>query len=152
MDPPREPAIARAGLALRLRARWRRHALTAALARGADPDSSAELTLVARELIGARARRRLAAGFDRLLRSATLRTVPWSPAVPLNRREIAAARDELAELAARLRAASPVPARAVALAAVLLSDGTSPLYYAAPGRSALELARTARLALDDPIA
>ena len=138
--------------ALRLRVWWRRQTLTEALADGADPDTSAELTLLARELIGSRTRQQLAAGVDRVLRVAGERAVPWSPAVPLNRREVAAARDELAELAERLRAAGPVPVHAVARAAMLLSSGTSPLYHPAPRQSAWDLARTARFALDDPIA
>jgi hypothetical protein len=130
---------------------WRRRALTAALAEGADPDASAELTTVARDLIGMRTRQRLAAGLDRVLRRAE-RTVAWSTAVPLNRREVAEARDELAALAERLRASRPVPAHAVALTEMLLSEGTSPLYDRASPRRAWELARRARLALDDPIA
>lgn len=137
---------------LRVRVWWRRHALTEALAGGADPEASAELTLLARDLIGLRVRQRLAEAVDRLLRAAADRTVPWSPAVPVNRREVAEAYEELVELAERLRAASPVPAHAVARVVVLLSDGTGPLYGRRRGRSAWALARTARLALDDPIA
>jgi hypothetical protein len=139
-------------LPLRLRIWLRRDALTAALADGADPDASEELTLVARELIGARSRQRLAAGLDRVLRTTATRTVPWSATVPLNRGEIAEAREELAELAERLRASDPVPVYAVALAAMLVSDARSPLYAGANGGSLWALARTARLALDEPIA
>jgi hypothetical protein len=137
---------------LRLRVWRRRHALTEALADGADPDASAELTLVARELIGMRARQQLAAGVDRLLRAAAKRTVPWSSVVPVNRDEVAEAYDELTELAERLRAARPVPVHAVARVAMLLSDSRGPLYDRAATRPAWDLARTARLALDDPIA
>jgi hypothetical protein len=140
-----------AGVGVRMRAWWSRHALTRALADGADPDTSAELTAVARELIGMRARYRLAAGLDRVVRAATEPRVPLHSMVPMNRRAIAAAQDELAALAERLRAARPVPVRAVALAAMLLSDGTGPLYHRAAARSAADVARTARLALDDPI-
>jgi hypothetical protein len=138
-------------LQLRWRVRWRRHALTEALADGADPDASEELTQVARELIGMRKRLRLAAGVDRILRSATEPPVPWSPAVPLNRRQIAHAYDELSELAARLRAAGPVPVHAVARVELLLTEATSPLYYRFATGSAFDRARSARLALDDPI-
>jgi|RhiMethySRZTD1v2_1073278.scaffolds.fasta_scaffold376394_2 hypothetical protein len=136
---------------LRLRVWWRRHGLTAALAEGADPEASADLTLIARDLIGMRARQRLAAAVDGLLRAATQRNVPWSPAVPINRREIAEAHDELAELAERLRAPRPVPAHAVARVAMLLSDGTGPLYRRTANWHAWDVVRTARLALDDPI-
>jgi hypothetical protein len=139
-------------LRLRLRIWWRRYALTEALADGADPDASDELTFVARELIGMRTRQRLATALDRLLRAASEPTVPWSPALPLNKREIAHAYDELAELAARLREARPVPVHAVARVVMLLSDSTSPLYGRVLNQPAWDLARTARLALDDPIA
>jgi hypothetical protein len=139
-------------LQLRIRVRWRRHALTQALADGADPDASEELAQVARELIGMRMRQRLADGVERMLRRATKPAVPWSPAVPLNRFEIAHAHDELSDLAARLRAAQPVPAHAVARVVLLLTEATSPLYDRFAARPAWDLARTARLALDDPIA
>jgi hypothetical protein len=139
-------------LRIRLRVRWRRRSLTAALADGADPDASEELTLVARELIGMRMRQRLAAGVDRMLRTVTEPTVPWSPVVPLNRRAIVHAYDELSELAVRLRAAEPVPAHAVARVVLLLTEATSPLYDRLATRPAWDVARSARLALDDPIA
>jgi hypothetical protein len=153
---PPSPHLGRAqrrlGLRVRLSLWWRRGALIEALAEGANPDASAELTAVAGELIGMRTRQRLAAALDRVLRTAAQRTVPWGLAVPLNKREIADARDELAALAERLRATRPVPAHAVARAAMLLSQATSPLYDRASPRRAWDLARTARLALDEPIA
>jgi hypothetical protein len=136
---------------LRIRVWWRSSTLTEALADGADPDASDELTLVARELIGIRMRQRLATGLDRLLRAAGERTVLWSSGVPLNRREIADAHDELAQLAERLRDPRPVPVHAMARVAMLLSDGRSPLYARVLSGTAWDLARTARLALDDPI-
>jgi hypothetical protein len=139
-------------LRLRLRVWWRRAVLTEALADGADPDSSDELTLVARDLIGMRTRLRLAAGLERLLRRATQPTVPMRSGVPINKSEIVEAYDELTDLAARLRAARPVPVHAVARVAVLLTDGTGPLYDRGSSRPAWDVARTARLALDDPIA
>jgi hypothetical protein len=140
------------GLKLRWRVRWRRQALTKALAEGADPDASEELTQVARELVGMRMRQRLAAGVDRILRAATEPAVPWSATVPLNRREVVHAYDELSELADRLRAAEPVPVHAVARVVLLLTEATSPLYHRFATQPAWDLARTARLALDDPIA
>ena len=114
---------------LRIRIWLRREELVAALADGADPDQSEELTHVARELIGARSRQRLAGGLDRVLKAAAERSVPWS-----------------------LRAPGPVPVHAVALASMLVSDAKSPLYSGMPGPSAWDLTRTALRALDDPIA
>ena len=136
---------------LRLSVWWRRHGLTEALAAGADPDAGADLTVIARDLIGMRARQRLAAAVDGRLRAATQRNVPWSPAVPIDRRQIADAHDEPAKLAERLRAPRPVPAHAVARVAMLLSDGTGPLSRRTANWHAWDLVRTARLALDDPI-
>ena len=71
--------------------------------------------------------------------------------MPLNRAGILAARGELAALADGLRAAAPAPLHAVALATVLVTDGTSLLYdrRAVPGVA--HIAETARRALDDPI-
>jgi hypothetical protein len=136
---------------LRLIIGWRRPALTRALADGADPDASEELTHVARELVGMRMRQRLASGVDRMLRRATEPGSAWRSPVPLNRREIEDAYEELSELADRLRAAQPVPAHAVARVVLLLTEATSPLYDRFTTRSAWDLVHTARMALDDPI-
>jgi hypothetical protein len=136
----------------RVRVWWRRPTLTARLANGADPDESTDLMLVARELIGAPKRSQLAAALDRVVRAAAQRPRPWTAVVPLNRREILAARDELVELSERLRADTPVPVRAVALTAVLVRDGASPVYDRKAETGLWRLARRARLALDEPIA
>jgi hypothetical protein len=115
-------------LGLRLRALRRRHALTEALAAGADPCGSEELALVAGRLIRPRTRRHLAEGIDRVLRLATGPPRPASPAVPLNRCAVMGVREQLATLAERLRDPAPIPVQTVALAAALLRDGTGPLY------------------------
>lgn len=136
---------------LRLRVWWRRSALTKQLAAGADPDASPELTLVARTLIGAPRRRRLASALDRVVLAASQGPRPWGPRVPVNRRAIIAARDELVALAARLRDGGPVPVHGVALAAVLVTDAASPLYHFSTGDSLSHLVGQARLRLDGPI-
>jgi hypothetical protein len=120
-------------------------ALMEALAAGRDPDASAELTLVAHALIGSPERRRLAAGLDRVLRAAAERR-PWG--VPLNRREILTAREELAALAERLRDGGPVHVQGVARAALLARDGRSPIYDVQATQSVWRLARRARQELD----
>jgi hypothetical protein len=130
----------------------RRPALTTALAGGGDPDASPELVRLAHELIGARNKRRLAHAVDRVLRDAAEPPRPWRAAIPLNRREIMAARDELAALAERLRAPAPVPVHAMALTDRLLSDGNSPIYHREAEHSLRLLTRAARSRLDDPIA
>ena len=67
---------------------------------------------------------------------------------PLNRRAIEFARPDIAALVARLRSDAPVAARGVALAALLLTDGTGPLYRRqAPQRLVTEIQAALR-ALD----
>jgi len=136
---------------LRVRAWRRRAALTRELAAGRRPDARPELALVARRLVGTPARRSLADALDRVVREAAERPQWGSNRVPLNRAGILAARGDLAALADGLRAAAPAPLHAVALATVLVTDGTSPLYdrRAVPGVA--HIAETARRALDDPI-
>jgi hypothetical protein len=88
-----------ASLWLRVRVWWRRRLLIEALLAGADPHDSAELTLIAGELIGRRARQQMADALDRVLGDAASRPTPGSAAVPLNRRGIIRARAELATVA-----------------------------------------------------
>jgi hypothetical protein len=136
----------RGTLRLRLRVRWRRQALTEALAAGADPRDSAELAILASRLTRTRTRHHLAEGLDRLLRASGSPPRPSSPVVPVNRRRIAAVWDQLAALAERLRDPNPAPAQTVALAAALLQDGGGPLYgsgRAATGADTLLMRRLA---------
>jgi hypothetical protein len=53
---------------------------------------------------------------------------PAAARVPLRRDRIAGAEADIRELQRALRASAPVPARGVALASTLLSDGAGPLY------------------------
>jgi len=48
--------------------------------------------------------------------------------IPVQRSEVLAAQDDINELAAALRCAGPVAPRGVAIANLLLTDGTGPLY------------------------
>jgi hypothetical protein len=146
--------LADTGLAsrrLRFRVWRRRLELTSELAAGADPDASPELALAAHELIGASARRRLADGVDRLLRSAARPYGPRSMHAPMNRGGVLAARDELVALAERLRRPAPAPTHAVALAALLVGSGASPIYSPLTSGTVAGLAAHARAAFDDPI-
>lgn len=151
VEPLGPPPSSVASRRLRLRARWHGAALTRELADGRDPGASPELTLVARELIGTPTRRRLADALDRLLHEAAEGPRPRSNRMPLNRDGILAARAELAGLAEGLRAGVPAPVHAVALAAVLVRDGTSPIYDRRATPAVALLAREARRGLDDPI-
>jgi hypothetical protein len=136
---------------LRLRVWQRRSALTAALAAGIEPDADPALTRLAHELIGAPNRVRVADALDRILRDAAEPPRPWTATVPLNRREILVARDELGAVVTRLRAPQPVPVRGMALAERLLRDGRSPLYDREARDGVWRLARTTQRLLDDPI-
>ena len=55
---------------------------------------------------------------------------PARPHAPVRWTEVAAARRDIVDLADALRAAQPVSARGVAIARLLLTDGTGPLYNA----------------------
>jgi hypothetical protein len=140
-----------ASLRLRVRVWWRRRLLIEALVAGADPDDSAELTLIAGELIGKRARQQMADAIDRVVRDAASQPTPGSAAAPLNRRGIIRARAELAALAGRLRDPAPVPVHGMALAELLVRNGVSPIYDRESPHSVWRLARTVRHRLDEPI-
>lgn len=146
-----EPWAGAGSLWLRVRVWWRRWALVRQLASGADPDASAELTLVARRLIGAPSRQRLADAVDRVMASASRARNPWSTTVALNRREILSARGELEALAQRLCDSTPTPVQGMAIATLLLEDGSSPVYDWRSAQSIWRQAREARARLDDPV-
>jgi hypothetical protein len=137
---------------LRFRVWWQWPVLTRQLAEGGDPEASAELTVMARQLIGLPAQQRLAEALERVLTGASRPPRPPSAKMPLNRHEIFSARDELAALAERLRTGSPAPVQGLALATLLVHDGASPLYGRRAAQDVWSLAREARERLDDPIA
>jgi len=120
----------------RILARVRACRLDRDLAAGASPDATLGLALRAQALVRARARRDLAHGAQRLLAAALQPPAPGGLPLPAaGRSRITICRDrvkdsspELADLIGRLLDGGPVTARGVALAAVLLSDGSGPLY------------------------
>lgn len=146
------PRFAAPSLWLRVRVWWHWLALTRELAWGGDPDASAELMVLARQLIGLRAQQRLADTLERVMTAASRRPRPPSPKVPLNRHGILGARDELSALAERLRDGTPAPVQGLAIATLLVHDGASPLYGRRAAQDVWSLAREARERLDDPIA
>jgi len=121
--------------------------LDRALIDGADPQSSPRLAARAATLTSVRRRASLADGIERWVRALEQ---------PSSRHRVMPARDATAdsaaglrELVARLRAADPPPARAVALAQRLVSDGAaSPAYGndTAALRRGVEQARVAFVA------
>jgi hypothetical protein len=128
-------------LLVRLRA-WK---LDKELARGDEPESHEYLAVRAQQLISPRFRHGVATSLRRLADGTDWRAhmcmVNWA-------RIIRAAAD-LAELADRLEAPGPVPARGVALACQLLSEGTGPLYQDLGPNALGGAARRAVSALSD---
>ncbi|HYZ29724.1 MAG TPA: hypothetical protein VE570_11745 [Thermoleophilaceae bacterium] len=99
-----------------------------------------------RKLTKDRTRRRLAAGLERAVADADAPQLRLSAAIPVQRRKVTGCRDELLELAERLRTPGPAYAHGIARAAGLLTDVDSPLYRSDGDlRAAVE---TALLALD----
>ena len=100
--------------------------LDAQLAAGAAPESNHVIGLRARALVVPARRQRLASDWDRLVTVARER--PATARVPLRRDRIVAAEADIRELQRSLRASAPVPARGVAIASALLTDGSGPVY------------------------
>jgi hypothetical protein len=125
----------------------RRGALSRAIAAGADPSSSPELARRARQLTSNEFRLTLAAGLTRILKDTERNRAALTAAVPLQRREIIAARNDIERLAQDLRGPDEVQSRGMALVDELLTDGCSPFYTPGP-KGELDLAvRRARAAL-----
>ncbi len=129
---PSEP-----GPAVRLLARLRSTPLDELLIAGADPRGSRVLAARAAQLTARRHRAALAAGLERLGRSATEPGARMQ--VRPRRASVLASEAALTELADRLRSEEPVYAGGVARLARLLSDGRGPAYRGAPAALAAEL-------------
>ena len=137
----------RPGAGLRLRTRWRRDRLDEQLANGADPGTSAELTLRAEQIGSGAERVRLAEYIERVLRVAD--EPAGMSGLLLRRGQVHACADELLALARRLRDDQPIEFRGAAMSAVLLSNGSGPLYYDRGSVRLRQAVRSARLALDE---
>jgi hypothetical protein len=112
-------------------ARWRSLTLDTQLAAG-DAAEDQRLRLVrASQLTSPGSRDELAARWESLLArclSPKPRRLPQGAAIPMQRRQIVAAQAEIRRLVRALRSGIAVQARGVAIASVLLTDGTGPLY------------------------
>jgi hypothetical protein len=103
------------------------------LAAGCPPGFSRAMALRAQRIVSPAGRRALADGWERVLVQASRPPAPRTPRGPLCRDRIAAAQGDVRELLAALTGALPVAARGAAMASVLLTDGTGPLYsYRSP--------------------
>jgi len=127
-------AVQPAGLGDTVLARVFGASLDAALAAGSPPESSRLLAARARDIVSLRKRRSAAGYWEHLLRRARAqqarRAWPHAPAgaVPVSADQIMAAEPLICDLISRLSAPLPVPARGVAMAHVLLTDATGPVY------------------------
>jgi hypothetical protein len=105
------------------------------LAVGCAPESSRLLAARARQLVSLPERRALAHSFEHLLRvahrAAGRRSTGSHAAtaeVPIRADRVVSAEPAIRDLISRLSAPLPVPARGVAMARLLLSDATGPVY------------------------
>lgn len=138
--PRRAPLLA-------VRVWLRRRALTRAIATGAEPSSSPELARRARQLTSNEVRLTLAAGLTRILEDVERKRAALTAAVPLQRREVIAARDDIEGLVQDLRGPGDVEPRGVALIDELLTNGDSPFYAPGPEGGLDHALRHARAAL-----
>jgi hypothetical protein len=115
------------GPADRLRARVSGASLDAMLAAGVPPESSRLLATRARDIVSLPRRQALARDWEHLLRVAR-GGKPSQAARRVRSARIAAAGPAIGELAERLGTPLPVGARGVAMAIVLLTDATGPVY------------------------
>jgi hypothetical protein len=114
----------------RLHATVRSTSLDARLASGSRPESRWLLAVRAAQLVEPRHRALLADAWDRVLLQARGAGRRAPAAVPVQRGRVLAAAEQIADLVAALRRPGPMPARGVALADVLLTDGAGPVYSA----------------------
>jgi hypothetical protein len=117
-------------LGLHIRVRWNALALDSALADGADPGASEELTLRAEQLARHKEREKAAKAIDRVLELVERGSAAQlaSTRVPFRKDRVEASRPQLIELGASLRSNGPHPVQALAMANLLVEDGDSPLY------------------------
>jgi hypothetical protein len=104
--------------------------LDADLAAGMSPETSSRHATRARRLVSPRTRHALASDWEHLLSVSHGTTPGLSGRVPIRRERLHQAEPEIRELIEALRASGPVPARGVAIATNLLTDGRGPIYNA----------------------
>lgn len=118
----------------RVRAHLGSPSLDAQLAAGEPTDTDRLRAVRAVMLVAPAKRRQLARGWQGVLRPGLSAPSVRQSVVEARRSEVLAALDEIHELIGELAAERPVAARGVAVANLLLTDGTGPLYNAAsPG-------------------
>jgi hypothetical protein len=135
--------------ALRLRVWVRRFALTQRLSEGADPASSPDLELRARQLVGDRERATLARTLQRTLNEIRDPRMTLVGGTPLRRREVLVAEKPIRRMIERLRDGRPVAPEGMALIERIITDGEwSPLYNSTVPGALRRLTVLATAALD----
>jgi hypothetical protein len=152
--------VAARPLADRVLARVFGASLDDSLAAGSAPESSRLLAVRAQDIVSLRRRMATAANWERLLRvaQAARQSASGPPArrwgarpaaMPVCARQIVAAEPAIRELVSCLSMPLPVPAQGVAMARVLLTDATGPVYNAR-SRVSLATALDAAITYLDP--
>jgi hypothetical protein len=98
------------------------------LAAGRAPEAAMLLASRAQHIVSPRGRQAVAGDWDHLLRVTRRGQPRRMPAVPVRAGSIVAAEPAIRELVRRLSTPLPVRAQGVAMATVLLTDATGPLY------------------------
>jgi hypothetical protein len=119
------------------------------LAAGRSPESSRLIAARANRIVELECRVSLAGDWERILDIARRRPSSHAGALRVRRDMVAAAEPEIRQLIGCLREPLPVPARGVAMARVLLTDGTGPL-FSRLSRITLRESVTRALSLLDP--
>lgn len=140
----RRPAPAERALARAISA-----SLDASLAAGVPPESSRLLATRARDIVQPPRRQAIARDWEHLLRVAQGQSGQPGRARHVRASQIAAAEPAVRRLTERLAAPLPVGARGVAMAIVLLTDATGPV-YSRRTRETLEAALEAVIEQLDP--
>jgi hypothetical protein len=102
--------------------------VNADLAAGWPPETSPRHAALARRLVTPRMRDALASNWEHLLVTAHGSTGGLSHRAPIRRERVHRADPEIRKLITALRATGPIPARGVAIANRLLTDGRGPIY------------------------
>jgi hypothetical protein len=128
VDADGSPVVRRVRPLDRIRVRLRARALDRALAAGEPTESRPAVALRARRLTEISKRAELARTLGQLVNRARHASSAASSQVPLARRAVLGATEELSLLAHELVTPGPVGASGVAQVQLLISDGNGPLY------------------------
>lgn len=115
-------------LETRVRARLFGRSIDDRLLAGISPEEDGTLAVRRQLLVDARYRCRVAGALRGLIERAR-RPQPFSSSIPVRRKEVLETEDEILSLADELEHTPDANHRGVILASLLLTDGTSPVYW-----------------------